>query len=364
MISEKIKSLIQSQDPHEGMDQLFFTNSEIFHASYEAIFKKQWVFLTHHSYFDQDDVFTYNLNRGFIEIKKTDDNQLSISASDPDIQCHLRVYESLVFINLSSSPYSFEEFIKPLEPYIKMHGLNDGKIAFQKDYVFNASHLATIHNFYECYHCFGGEFTHKDYLSLHGAEYCNSYGAGVGSGIEAIELNKRIKSWTDETQDKGLFVGEFSEHDPKYFRIAERTPLPKGIASETMDGSYSCSTLMGDFKKLGPDSGYSAVGLSCFNSFVANNEFVILFLFSPISQKKTLVSQYWITHKNAEVDVDKMIFLWDKTSTEDSQLCEMNQRGIESRSYHPGKYANLETRLVQYQKFYLNHLQKYLNELV
>ena len=50
MISEKIKSLIQSQDPHTGMDQLFFTNSEIFHASYDAIFKKQWVFLTHLSF--------------------------------------------------------------------------------------------------------------------------------------------------------------------------------------------------------------------------------------------------------------------------------------------------------------------------
>ena len=58
MISEKIKSLIQSQDPHAGMDQLFFTNSEIFHASYDAIFKKQWVFLTHLSYFNQNDIFT------------------------------------------------------------------------------------------------------------------------------------------------------------------------------------------------------------------------------------------------------------------------------------------------------------------
>ena len=70
MISEKIKSLIQSQDPHTGMDQLFFTNSEIFHASYDAIFKKQWVFLTHLSYFNENDIFTYNLNKGFIEIKK------------------------------------------------------------------------------------------------------------------------------------------------------------------------------------------------------------------------------------------------------------------------------------------------------
>ena len=297
MISEKIRSLIQSQDPHEGMDQLFFTNSEVFHASYDAIFKKQWIFLTHHSYFDQNDVFTYNLNRGFIEIKKIDDNQLSITASDPEIQCHIRVYESLVFINLSNSPYSFDEFIKPLEPYIKIHGLNDGKIAFQKDFIFKASHLATIHNFKECAHCWGGEFTHKDYLSVHGEDYCNSYGAGVGSGIEAPKLTKRIKEWTEETLKRGLFVGEFSEHDSKYFRIAERTPLPDGIVSETMDGSYSCSKLMGDFKKIGADNGYTAIGFSPFNSFVANNEFVILFLFSPISQNKTVVTQYWVTHK-------------------------------------------------------------------
>ena len=166
------------------------------------------------------------------------------------------------------------------------------------------------------------------------------------------------------TLKRGLFVGEFSEHDSKYFRIAERTPLPDGIASETMDGSYSCSTLMGDFREIGADNGYTAIGFSPFNSFVANNEFVILFLFSPISQNKTVVTQYWVTHKDAEVDVDKMIFLWDQTSTEDSQLCEMNQKGIESRSYQPGKYGDLETSLVQYQKFYLNHLQTHLNDLV
>ena len=88
--------------------------------------------------------------------------------------------------------------------------------------------------------CWGGEFTHKDYLSVHGEDYCNSYGAGVGSGIEAPKLTKRIKEWTEQTLKRGLFVGEFSEHDSKYFRIAERTPLPEGIASETMDGSYSC----------------------------------------------------------------------------------------------------------------------------
>ena len=363
MIDQNIRDIIKNQDPNKGMDQLFFTNKALFDLSYEAVFKKQWVFLTHLSYFNENNTFIYQINGGFVEIKKSKDNNLTISSSLPDFKCHLKVYESLIFVNFSEVPYSFEEFIKPLEPYIKIHGLNDGKIAFQKDFIFNASHLATIHNFKECAHCWGGEFTHKDYLSVHGEAYCNSYGAGVGSGIESPEFNQRIKDWTLESQNKGLFVGEYSEDTNKYFRIAERTPLPEGIMSETMDGSYSCSSLMGDFKTIGPDHGYTAIGFSPFNSFVANNEFVILFLFTPVSQNKTIVTQYWVTHKDAEVDIDKMIFLWDQTSTEDSQLCEMNQKGIESRAYQPGKYGELETSLVQYQKFYLSHLQNHVNGL-
>ena len=251
MIDQNIKDIIQNQDPHTGMDQLFFTNKALFDLSYDAVFKKQWVFLTHLSYFNENKTFIYQINGGFIEIKKCEDNNLIISSSIADFKCHLKVYESLIFVNFSKVPYSFEEFIKPLEPYIKIHGLNDGKIAFQKDFIFNASHLATIHNFKECAHCWGGEFTHKDYLSVHGEAYCNSYGAGVGSGIESPEFNQRIKDWTLESQNKGLFVGEYSEDTNKYFRIAERTPLPEGIMSETMDGSYSCSSLMGTSRPKG-----------------------------------------------------------------------------------------------------------------
>ena len=47
MIDQNIKDIIQNQDPNTGMDQLFFTNKALFDLSYEAVFKKQWVFLTH-----------------------------------------------------------------------------------------------------------------------------------------------------------------------------------------------------------------------------------------------------------------------------------------------------------------------------
>tara|TARA_B100001057_G_scaffold439501_1_gene472739 strand:- start:2075 stop:3169 length:1095 start_codon:yes stop_codon:yes gene_type:complete len=358
-ISNYLKNIVDTQKVDQGFHQLFFTDENLFKLSFEAIFKKQWVFVTHLSHFDKNEDFIYNLTDGYVSIKKLE-GKYEAFHSDKSKVCHIKLFEHLVFINLSENPYDFDEFIKPLVPYIKMHGLKNGKIAFQKDYIFNASHLATIQNFKECNHCWGGEFSHKDYLDVHGSTYCNSYGAGVGSGIESDEFNKRLEKWTKETTDKGLFVNEFSESDSKFFRVAERTPLKEGILSETRDGSYSCTTLMGDFKKYGPDGGYTAVGFSPFNSFVANNEFSILFVFSPVSKNKTIVTQMWITDKEADCDIEKMIFLWDRTTLEDSQLCEMNQKGIESIAYSEGIYGSLEKSLILYQKFFLDHLQDHL----
>ena len=65
MIEKNIKEVIQSQDPSVGMDQLFFTDKTVFDLSYDAIFKKQWVFLTHFSYFNDNKIFTYQINNGF-----------------------------------------------------------------------------------------------------------------------------------------------------------------------------------------------------------------------------------------------------------------------------------------------------------
>ena len=44
MIEQNIKDIIQRQDPRVGMDQLFFTDKAVFDLSYDAIFKKQWVY--------------------------------------------------------------------------------------------------------------------------------------------------------------------------------------------------------------------------------------------------------------------------------------------------------------------------------
>ena len=108
MIEQNIRDIIQNQDPSMGMDQLFFTNKAVFDLSYDAVFKKQWVFLTHMSYFNDNAIFTYQINDGFIEIKKLEDNSLVISSSIDGYHSHLKVYESLVFVNFSETPHSFD----------------------------------------------------------------------------------------------------------------------------------------------------------------------------------------------------------------------------------------------------------------
>ena len=73
------------------MDQLFFTNKDIFDLSYEAIFKKQWVFLTHLSYFNDNKTFNYKVNKGSIEIIQNEDNELVVSSSNVGGHCHLKI---------------------------------------------------------------------------------------------------------------------------------------------------------------------------------------------------------------------------------------------------------------------------------
>lgn len=366
MNQPSIKKLIQSQRLDYNLDQAFFCDDELFNLSYESIFMKQWVYVTHVSTFNDETVsFNFQVPNDVIIIKKISNEKYEAYLASNKNYCHVKVFESLIFINLSEEPYSFEEFILPLKPFIEIHGLNDAKIAFEKEYVFNSSHLATIQNFKECNHCWGGnDVSHKDYLSVHGSEYCNSYGAGVGSGIDSKLFSDRLTKWTEQTILDGNFVGEYTEATEKFFRVAERTPLNTDIFSETKDGSYACSRLMGQFHDNKADHGYTAVGFSPFNSFVANNEFAILFVFTPVSPNKTIVKLMWCIHKDATCDIDKMIWLWDVTTKEDRILCEVNQKGIESKSFVQGQYGKLETGLIQYQKFYLDHLQSHLNSIV
>ena len=74
---QSIQALISSQSKDAGLHQSFFVNKEVFDLSCEALFHKQWIFVTHISYFKENSKLIYNLNEGYIEICKLENGNLT-----------------------------------------------------------------------------------------------------------------------------------------------------------------------------------------------------------------------------------------------------------------------------------------------
>ncbi len=323
-----LKKLIKQQKPNFTLDQEFYIDDYIFDLDIKNIFSKQWVFVGHVSripkygdYFlfnignesiiiirDKDDLihahynvcrhrgshicleeegnkkllvcpyhaWSYNLDGSIKSARMMDDN---FKKNDWSLnKCNLKIFEGLIFINLSENPNSFDEFISPTEKFIEFHGLSEAKIAHRQFYPTKGNWKLTLDNFHECYHC---QPAHPEYCSVHDSEYIIAYGAGSNTGPESDKFNKILENWNKKTSKMGHITGEYYETEfNDYSRSAERTPLKAGKYTETKSGK-PISKLMGKFKEY--DCGYTSVGTSPFNSLLMCNDFATLFTFIPIS---------------------------------------------------------------------------------
>jgi len=271
-------------------------------------------------------------------------------------KCNLKVFEGLIFINLSENPCDFEEFIEPTRKYIEFHELGKAKIAFRKIYPTDGNWKLALDNFHECYHC---QPSHPEYCSVHDPEYILSYGAGSGTGPASEKFNKILNEWNEKVKKLGHLTGEYAEKEfNKYSRSAERTPLKKGKFTETKKGK-PIAKLMGKFKEY--DRGYTSVGTSPFNSLLMCNDFATLFTFIPKSTLQTDVELIWLVHKDAkegkDYDLSEMIWMWDETTKADKRIIEDNQKGVLSSKYMPGPLSQMEKGLEKFKSWYLKHLE-------
>ena len=270
-------------------------------------------------------------------------------------KCNIRVFEGLIFINLSEKPNSFDEFISPTRKFIEFHGLGDAKIAHRALYPTEGNWKLTLDNFHECYHC---QPSHPEYCAVHDKDYILSYGAGSNTGPSSQKFNKTLDEWNRQTKNMGHIIGEYTETEfNDYSRSAERTPLKEGKYTETRSGKPS-SKLMGKFKEY--DRGYTSVGTSPFNSLLMCNDFATLFTFIPVSTLHTEVELMWLVHKDAEEGKDynlqEMTWMWDVTTIADKQIIENNQKGVLSSKYVPGPLSKMEKGLEKFKSWYLKHL--------
>ena len=398
--------LISNQKENFPLDQQFYTDLSIYDIDLETFFYNQWIFVGHESQIkNTGDYFLFEIGNESIIIIRDNNSNVNcfynvcrhrgshiciekegktkklvcpyhawaydlagnlISARMMDEKfikkdwnlnkCSSKVYEGLIFINLSENPDDFNKFINPVKDFIELHGLSRSKIALKKTYPTSGNWKLTLDNFHECYHCLPA---HPEYCQVHSKEYIQAYGAGNNTGPESIEFSNQLKEWNKKTENLGYLTGEFSdEGNSNFFRSAERTPFDGNHLSETKDGKPG-SILMGKFKEF--DGGYTTVGTSPFNSLIMSNDFATTFTFIPRGPMETDVEIMWLVHEDAiegkDYDLNNLIWMWDKTTIADKKIIENNQKGVMSKKYIPGPLSEMELGLKKLKKWYLTHLK-------
>jgi phenylpropionate dioxygenase-like ring-hydroxylating dioxygenase large terminal subunit len=268
--------------------------------------------------------------------------------------CHIRVFHGLIFINMAEDqPDDFDATFGDMGPILDYHGIADARIAYAGSYPTTANWKLVIENFFECYHCVP---SHPEFCSMHAAESLVAVGAGPSSGpADAIAAYApKVQAWEDSAAALGRPIGTIDDApDSSHLRLLMQRMNKDGWAAETQDGRAP-APLMG--KRSKPDGGRMHLSFSPFTNIVADDHFVILFQFTPRSALESDVEMIWLVDGRAtedQVDIDKMIWGYHATTTQDKIITENNQNGIMSSRYRPGRYSNQEGSVIKFQEWYL-----------
>ena len=268
--------------------------------------------------------------------------------------CHIRVFHGLIFINMSEGePDDFDTTFGDMGPILDYHGIADARIAHRGSYPTTANWKLVVENFFECYHCVP---SHPEFCSMHAAESIVAVGAGPSSGpADAVAgFMPKLHAWEASASALGRPIGNIDEPPmSSHLRLLMQRMNKDGFAAETQDGTAP-APLMG--KRSSADGGRMHLSLNPFSQIVADDHFVILFLFTPRAALQSDVEMIWLVDGRAtedQVDIDKMIWGYHATTTQDKKITEDNQAGIMSSRYRPGRYSEQEGSVIKFQSWYL-----------
>jgi phenylpropionate dioxygenase-like ring-hydroxylating dioxygenase large terminal subunit len=267
--------------------------------------------------------------------------------------CRVRVWEGMIFINLADDDRQvadFDEITAAFERYAKSYRLADTKIIHQATYPTDANWKLAVENFRECYHC---SAAHPEYTTV------NAY---VNDGDRDPETrSKLVEDWVAEWEGKGVAACDLRNWGDLLDAVqpygAFRQPIREGYSTLSQDGQ-PVAPLMGDLKEWDKGETLLIVG-PLFYIYLANDH-AALFRFTPVSENHCEVVVTWLVRADAQegrdYDTDKVIWMWDVTTIEDTKIINDNQLGVNSRRYSPGRYSEREYGTRNFIAWYLNRM--------
>lgn len=402
---QRIDRLIEAQRPGHSLEQAFYTDPAIFERDRERVFRNHWIMAGHASQIPQPGDYLlfeiageslilirgangaihahYNVcrHRGSRVLLQPEGNARALTCRyhgwtySPDgclsaaprmpegflaanhglKPCALRNVAGLLFVSLTDEPApALDEVTAGLEPFLRLHGIADARVAHRQAYPVHANWKLTIENYLECYHC---KPAHPQYCGVE----IKAENIGDGSPAALARYDTRLRTWLARATALGATLPEFGTELPldgrlprAQFGAAYRAPLRETHQSATEDGRPA-APLMGGFKDY--DGGETALGLGPFTYMLAYNDYATFFQFVPRAAEQSDIVVTWLVHGGAregvDYDRDRLIWLWTVTTEQDKSIIEANAAGIRSSRYEPGPSSLLERDLDGFREWYL-----------
>ena len=395
-----ITSLIRNQVPEHTLEQQFYLDEDIYKHDIEQIFMSDWLYVCHTSQIAAaGDCFTYEVANESVIVVRDEDLTLRAFANvcrhrgsricEAGLSNHKRLvcpyhawtyglngqllnarqmgehfdkstsglntlqleeFCGLVFVSFSDKPSSFKLLKQELNQPLKVFDIEQTKVAQHTVHPTNANWKLVLENFNECYHCGPA---HKEFSASHslmlGKDKQQAFDKLIAQRAPAAGISVEPVGITQ--------VDEKAKANAPYFY--DRYALFKGYLTGSEDGQ-PVAPLLGDVKEF--DGGASNVQLGNLTYLLIYADHVVLYRFTPRSVNLTDAELIWFVRADADlekdVDIERMIWLWNVTTQADKDIIERNQKGVQSRFYKPGPYAPMEIYTINFIKWYLNSLLK------
>jgi Rieske 2Fe-2S family protein len=406
--TDKIAALTAEHRPGWSLPGAFYSDETVYRADLERIWREGWLFAGHRCEIPKPgDYFTLELDADPLVIVRGEDGTVqgfhnvcrhrgSLVCTEPSghskklvcpyhqwtyaldgrlLACrgmhedldksqfslkpiHVREIEGLIYLSLADSPSDFEPASRLLSPLVRPQGFSQAKVAKAVTYLVKANWKLVWENNRECYHC---NLNHPQYIKANFDHY--------NADDTTPHIQEKIQAAFRRSEQKRAAVGTSATHkqsgmtsfpDPEnnIWYSANRTPLVEGYVTESMDGSR-VAPLMGDYREPGADTLRIRTLPNFWNHSSCDHGVSTRLL--PAGPQLTSVRVWWLVDAAAEegrdYKLDALMPFWQLTSEQDWEICERQQRGINSSAYTPGPYSRYKEYNVEgFVRWYLKVL--------
>ena len=251
-----------------------------------------------------------------------------------------REVDGLIYFSLAQEPGDFEPAASMLATAARPQGLTRAKVAKAMDYLVRANWKLVWENNRECFHC---NANHPQYIKANFDHYNTDDATSRVKNEIAAAVRRGEAKWSaaglaPTHQESGMT--KFPDADHNIWFSANRTPLVDGYVSETMDGRQ-VAPLMGDYQ----EADVGTLRMRTLPNFWNHSScaHAVSTRLLPAGPQLTAVRVLWLVHQDAvegrDFQLEKLMPFWQLTSEQDWEICERQQRGVNSSAYLPGPYS-------------------------